>query len=171
MIRRPPRSTLFPYTTLFRSNPALVVVALLAFYALARTLLGSEKAALFCGCLYALFLLVHLHVSRLTFGGEFIQRLPEDKLASKFLFLPLALAFAAVFLEGGRRVYFWCFAFVCCAVMAVHPIGLAVIGVSMAGFGTLHLAANPRAREAWGRISAMGLAGLVVIAVSAILRS
>ncbi len=150
-------------------NPALVVVALLAFYALARTLLGSEKAALFCGCLYALFLLVHLHVSRLTFGGEFIQRLPEDKLASKFLFLPLALAFAAVFLEGGRRVYFWCFAFVCCAVMAVHPIGLAIIGVSMAGFGTLHLAANPRAREAWGRISAMGLAGLVVIAVSAIL--
>jgi hypothetical protein len=150
-------------------NPTLVVVALLAFYALARTLLGSEKAALFCGCLYALFLLVHLHVSRLTFGGEFIQRLPEDKLATKFLFLPLALAFAAVFLEGGRRVYFWCFAFVCCAVMAVHPIGLAIIGVSMAGFGTLHLAANPRAREAWGRISAMGLAGLVVIAVSAIL--
>src|SRR3712207_7835913 len=25
MIRRPPRSTLFPYTTLFRSNPALGV--------------------------------------------------------------------------------------------------------------------------------------------------
>src|SRR3712207_8000336 len=24
MIRRPPRSTLFPYTTLFRSNPALI---------------------------------------------------------------------------------------------------------------------------------------------------
>jgi Family of unknown function (DUF6077) len=150
-------------------NPALVVVALLAFYALARTLLGSEKAALFCGSLYALFLLVHLDVSRVTFGGEFIQRLPEDKLATKFLFLPLALAFAAAFLEGGRRVYFWCFAFACCAVVAVHPVGLAIIGVSMAGFGTLHLAANPRAREAWGRISAMGLAGLVVIAVPAIL--
>src|SRR2546427_1430360 len=26
MIRRPPRSTLFPYTTLFRSNPTLVVL-------------------------------------------------------------------------------------------------------------------------------------------------
>src|SRR3712207_7378147 len=25
MIRRPPRSTLFPYTTLFRSDPALVI--------------------------------------------------------------------------------------------------------------------------------------------------
>src|SRR3712207_8219351 len=27
MIRRPPRSTLFPYTTLFRSRPLLVAVA------------------------------------------------------------------------------------------------------------------------------------------------
>ena len=131
------------------------------------TLLGSEKAALFCGSLYALFMLVHLDVSRVTFGGEFIQRLPEDKLATKFLFLPVALAFAAAFLEGGRRVYFWCFAFVCCAVVAVHHAGLAIIGVSMAGFGTL--AANPRAREAWGRISAMGLAGLLVIAAPAVL--
>src|SRR5260221_3547414 len=37
MIRRPPRSTLFPYTTLFRSqyknnNPALVVSLLQTFY-------------------------------------------------------------------------------------------------------------------------------------------
>src|SRR2546422_8251539 len=30
MIRRPPRSTLFPYTTLFRSNPALEGVLLTA---------------------------------------------------------------------------------------------------------------------------------------------
>src|SRR5256885_17139768 len=30
MIRRPPRSTLFPYTTLFRSVPLLAVVAFLA---------------------------------------------------------------------------------------------------------------------------------------------
>jgi Family of unknown function (DUF6077) len=149
-------------------NPVLVVVALLAFYALARTLLKNEKAALVCGCLYSLFFLVHLSTSRLTFGGEFIQRMPEDKLATKFLFLPMALACAVAFLEGGRRVYFWCFAFFCCAVMAVHPIGFAVIGISMAGFGILHLAANPRSREAWARISAMGLAGLAVIAVPAV---
>src|SRR3712207_9134732 len=31
MIRRPPRSTLFPYTTLFRSRSALLAGALLAF--------------------------------------------------------------------------------------------------------------------------------------------
>src|SRR2546422_6347119 len=38
MIRRPPRSTLFPYTTLFRSSPALV-----------RNVLGNvgDRAAVF----------------------------------------------------------------------------------------------------------------------------
>ena len=149
-------------------NPALVVVALLGFYALARTLLRSEKAALFCGCLYALFFLVHLSASRVSFGGEFVQRLAEDKMAAKFLFLPLALCFATTFLRSGRRVYFWCFAFVCCAVMAVHPVGLAIIGISTAGFGILHLASDPRSREAWTRLSALGLAGLAAVGVPAV---
>jgi len=148
-------------------NPTLVVVSLLAFYALARVLFESERAALFCGCLYSLFLLVHVSQSRLTLGGEFIQRLPEDKLAAKFLFMPLALAFAVVFLKGGGWRYFWCFAFSCWAVMAIHPIGLAIIGIPMAGFGILHLASNPRSREAWKRISAMGLAGLAAVGVPA----
>ena len=148
-------------------NPALVVVALLAFYALARVLLRSERAALLCGCLYALFFLVHLGQSRFTFGGEFVQRLPEDKLATKFLFLPLALAFAAAFLEGGGKRYFGCFALMVCAVVAVHPIGFAIIGLSMAGFAFLHLASNPRSRAAWSRVSAMGLAGVLVLVVPA----
>ena len=39
----------------------------------------------------------------------------------------------------------------------------------MAGFGILHLVVNPRSREAWARISAMGLAGLAVVAVPALL--
>ncbi len=149
-------------------NPTLVVVSLLAFYALARVLFESERVALFCGCLYSLFLLVHVSQSRLTLGGEFIQRLLEDKLVAKFLFMPLALAFAVAFLKGGRWRYFWCFAFASWAVMAIHPIGLAIIGISMAGFGILHLASNPRSREAWIRISAMGLAGAAAVGVPAV---
>src|SRR5256885_3865623 len=31
MIRRPPRSTLFPYTTLFRSNPGLIYLSITGF--------------------------------------------------------------------------------------------------------------------------------------------
>ena len=152
-------------------NPTLVVVALLVFYALARTLFKSEKAALLSGCLYSLFFLIHLSQSRITWGGEFVQRLPEDKLVAKFLFLPLALACAYAFLEGGAKRYFIGFAFLCCAVMAVHPIGLAIIGISMAGFAVMHLAANPRGRAAWARISVMGLTGVAIVAVPAVLVS
>ena len=152
-------------------NPALVVVAFLVFYALARILFKSEKAALLSGCLYSLFFLIHLSQSRIEWGGEFVQRLPEDKLVAKFLFLPLALACAFAFLEGGAKRYFLGFAFLCCAVMAVHPIGLAIIGISMAGFAIMHLAANPRSSAAWARISAMGLAGVAIVAVPAILVS
>jgi hypothetical protein len=148
-------------------NPALVIVAFLVFFALARILFRSERAALVSGCLYALFFLLHLSQSRVTWGGEFVQRLPEDKLVAKFLFLPLALACAYAFLEGGKKRYFFGFAFLCSAVMAVHPIGLAIIGISMAGFAILHLAAVPRSRDAWASISAMGLAGVTIIAVPA----
>ena len=152
-------------------NPALVVAALLVFYALARILFESERAALLSGCLYSLFFLVHLSQSRIAWGGEFVQRLPEDKLVAKFLFLPLALACAFAFVEGGAKRYFVGFTFLCCAVMAVHPIGLAIIGISMAGFAVMHLAAAPRSRAAWARISAMGLAGVAIVAIPAVLAS
>jgi len=152
-------------------NPTLVVVALLVFYALARILFKSEKAALLSGCLYSLFFLIYLSQSRIAWGGEFVQRLPEDKLVAKFLFLPLALACAYAFLEGGAKRYFIGFAFLCCAVVAVHPIGLAIIGISMAGFAVMHLAANPRGRAAWARISVMGLTGVAIVAVPAVLVS
>jgi hypothetical protein len=148
-------------------NPALVIMAFLVFYALARILFKSERAALLSGCLYALFFFIHLSQSRIAWGGEFVQRLPEDKLVAKFLFFPLALACAYAFLQAGKKRYFIGFAFLCSAVLAVHPIGLAIIGISMAGFAVLHLAAAPRSRDAWASISAMGLAGVTIIAVPA----
>ena len=152
-------------------NPALVIVAFLVFFALARILFESEKAALLSGCLYALFFFVHLSQSRIAWGGEFVQRLPEDKLVAKFLFLPLALTLAYAFVQSGAKRHFLGFSFLCCAVMAVHPIGLAIIGISMAGFAALHLAASPRSRAAWNRISAMGITGVAIIAVPAVLVS
>src|SRR5438477_4278587 len=43
MIRRPPRSTLFPYTTLFRSNPRHPSERVVAMaYAVAKVLLGRR---------------------------------------------------------------------------------------------------------------------------------
>src|SRR5438270_13317307 len=51
MIRRPPRSTLFPYTTLFRSRNLYLLVAVLlgAVYLLARQLVASRYGRLLVG--------------------------------------------------------------------------------------------------------------------------
>jgi hypothetical protein len=138
--------------------PTLVFVALLAFYALARTLFKSETAALLSGSLYALFFLIHLEPSVFTFGGEFISRITEDKFAAKFVFLPISLAFAFAFVEGRRTRYLAAFAFTCWSVMTAHPVGLAIIGLSVAGFGLAHVAINWHRREAWTTMVSLGVA-------------
>jgi Family of unknown function (DUF6077) len=143
--------------------PALVVVALLAFYALARILFRSEAAALLSGCLLALFYLVNLEPSLLSFGGEFVGRLAEDKFVTRFVFLPVALALSVAFLESRKPRYLAFFALICCAVMAIHPVGIAIIGLSMAGFGLLHLALNLRRREAWAMMVALSVPLLAVV--------
>lgn len=108
--------------------PTLVVMSLLAFHALARVLLRSGTAALLVGSLYALGLLLDL-------GGRWIGRVAEDKFLAWFLFLPVALIFAVLFLEGRRKRHLVVFGFFCWAVVAVHPVGLAIIGLSAAGLG------------------------------------
>src|SRR3712207_6942368 len=64
MIRRPPRSTLFPYTTLFRSCPQEVHERLRAFFLSCPESLG-QAADLHCRRLMVL-----LHTPFLTHGGR-----------------------------------------------------------------------------------------------------
>jgi len=138
--------------------PTLVLVAMLAFYALARILLKSRAAALFTGCLYALFFLLNVDPSQFTFGGEFVGRIAEDKFVATFFFLPVALCLAVAFLESRRLRYLGIFAFVCWSAVAVHPVGLAIIGLSMAGFGLVHVGLNPLRKEAWAGMAKLGAA-------------
>jgi hypothetical protein len=138
--------------------PTLVLVAMLAFYALARILLKSKQAALLTGCLYALFFLINLEPSQFTFGGEFVGRVAEDKFVAKFFFLPVALCLAVAFLTSRKLRYLGVFAFVCWASVAVHPVGLAIIGLSMAGFGLVHVLLNLRSKEAWAGMIKLGAA-------------
>lgn len=148
-------------------NPALVIVGLLAFHALARILFKSEKAALLAGCLYALFFLTHLHFSLLSLGGEFITRLVEDKGAARFIFLPAALCMAVLFVESRKLRYLAAFTFLYWSSLTIHPVGLAIIGLSTAGFCLLYLAVNWRERGAWATTAALGAAGLSVILLPA----
>src|SRR3712207_8664296 len=67
MIRRPPRSTLFPYTTLFRSpfNTALIVVSgvflLLGYLFIRRQQVAYHRAAMLTATTFAaLFLVVYV---------------------------------------------------------------------------------------------------------------
>ena len=138
--------------------PTLVVAAMLAFYALALILLKNKAAALFTGCLYALFFLINLEPSQFTFGGEFVGRIAEDKFVAKFFFLPVALCLAVAFLESRRLRYLGVFAFVCWSSVAVHPVGLAIIGLSMAGFGLVHVLLNPLRKEGWAGMVRLGAA-------------
>jgi hypothetical protein len=138
-------------------KPTLVVMSLLAFYALAKTLLKSETAALLASSLYALFFMVNLTFPLLdSFGGEFIGRVAEDKFVARFLFFPTALIFAYLYLESRKWRYLLVFAFLCWAVVAVHPVGLALIGLCTAGFGLFHLAVNLRDKGAWIRTVSLG---------------
>src|SRR5687768_17979278 len=60
MIRRPPRSTLFPYTTLFRSSNAGSLVALMAYPTLIEPMLGLSRQARVWTIGYGLFVVLVL---------------------------------------------------------------------------------------------------------------
>ncbi len=139
-------------------TPTLVVVALLAVYALARTLLKSERAAVLSASFYALFHVVFIEPSVHNVGVELAVRIPEDKHAARFLILPVALLAAALFVESRKLRYLGLFAFLCWTIVAVHPSVLPALGLCMLGFGLAHVASNPRRRAAWTGMVALALA-------------
>jgi tetratricopeptide (TPR) repeat protein len=147
-------------------SPVLVVLSLLAVYALAKTVIGSETGAVLTACLFAVLMLLSLTSlmaeSLLTPGGEFIRHVAEDKYVARLVFLPVALALAVLTLKTYRLRYLLLFAFVCPSVAAVHPLGLVFIGLPVAGLGLLHLLFNARDRRAWGYVGGLGLSLLAV---------
>jgi hypothetical protein len=139
-------------------TPTLVIVALLAVYALARALLKSERPAVLCGSVYALFHIVFMEPSVHNIGVELAARIPEDKHAARFLILPTALLFAVLFVESRKLRHLGLFTFFCWAVIAVHPSVLPALGLCMLGFGLLHVALNLRQRSAWTGMVLLALA-------------
>jgi hypothetical protein len=144
-------------------TPALIVVAILAFYGLSRALFQDASAALLSSSLYALFFLVYLSSSFNSPGGEFVRRITEDKFVARFIFLPVALSLALFFLRERKLRYLGLFAFICGSVVAVHPLGLVLIGISMTGFGLVYLTVNWRNWRAWASFGALGAAMLSIV--------
>jgi Family of unknown function (DUF6077) len=138
-------------------TPALVVVALLMVYALARALLKSERGAVLTATVYALFHVVFIQPSVQNVGVELAARISEDKYAARFLILPAALLFAVLFIENRKWRYLGLFTFFCWAAVAVHPSVLPAIGLCTLGFGAAHVTVNRRRRSAWTRMAALAL--------------
>src|SRR5215204_6834787 len=93
MIRRPPRSTLFPYTTLFRSpdgrstgRQAVLYTAALVPVALAPALVGMSGAVYFAGAL--VLTLIFLGVS-LRFAITRAVRDARRLFFASIIYLPL----------------------------------------------------------------------------------
>ncbi len=139
-------------------TPTLVIVALLAVYALARVLFKSERAAVLTGSVFALFHIVFMEPSVHNIGVELAVRIPEDKHAARFVILPMALLFAVLFVETRKPRHLGFFVFFCWAMIAVHPVVLPALGLCMLGFGLAHMAADPRRRDAWTGMAALALA-------------
>ena len=142
--------------------PTLIVISLLAVYTLARMLLGKGPA-LIAGSLMALFFLIDLQATIptafLSPGNDFVARVTEDKYVARFLFLPVSLGVAVLYLRERKLRYLAMFTFICWSVMIVHPIGLVLIGISAAGLGFFHLIVNFRDSSSWKAV--LGLGGAV----------
>ncbi len=152
----PPVNLVFDYLA-----PTLVVVSLLAVYALARILLWKGPALL-TGSFVALFFLVDLQstipTAFLSPGNDFVARVTEDKYVTRFIFLPVALAVAVLYLRERKLRYLGVFVFLCWSVAIVHPIGLILIGISVAGFGFFHLISNLQDIGSWKAVLGLGAA-------------
>lgn len=144
--------------------PALVVLALLSIYSLARVLFGSAAAALSIGSLAALYFLVYLSSSPASPGGELIGRITEDKFLVRFVLMPAVLGLAVVFLrERGLRLLAL-LALAWWTIPVVHPLGVVFVGLAVAGLCAVHLLLGRRDRGTW-----LGVGGVALVVFSLVL--
>lgn len=136
--------------------PVMILASISALYGLALAVFQNKTVALISGCLAALFFLYHLDSSIYSLGNEFVSRTTEDKFVVRFIFLPVALTLATLFLRERKLSYLFLFTFICWSVVSIHPIGLVLIGISVTGFGLIHATVNWRDSEARKSLLALG---------------
>jgi hypothetical protein len=145
--------------------PALTAIAVIAFYPLAKALLEDGRAAVLATTLNALLPIYSylLHFGPVPFNTLFFVTIVMDKVAVRYIFLPVAMAMAIWFLKERKLRYLVLFALLCWSVMLVHPIGLVVICFVLAGLGLGYLAFNWRERSTWTGLASLALGPLAVV--------
>jgi tetratricopeptide (TPR) repeat protein len=144
-------------------GPLMVFVSVLAFYALARTLFESEAAALVACCVAATILFLGMGPSLEDPGTQFVGRAIEDKFVVRYVFLPVGLTLAALFVKERRPIYLGLFALVCLSVIGIHPVGLIIIAIGVGGFGFSHLILSPLDWRSWLRFGALVAVMLAIV--------
>jgi len=129
-----------PETMFLLLQGPTVLLTVGALYGLARALFGRRDQAAFITVLWLLY-----HIA--TFvnmrpGWDLIARMPQDKFAVRFIFLPVALQLTVEFFQRRRRRDLVRLILVELGSAAVHPIGPVLIGLSLGGFGLIHLLFN-----------------------------
>src|SRR3712207_9011598 len=102
MIRRPPRSTLFPYTTLFRSSPVMLLVGIV-IRPRACIPMGKERDSLF-----SLGLVRTDDVARLQQSAVRSEEHTSELQSRQYLVCRLLLEKKEVVLAPGRFFVTWC---------------------------------------------------------------
>jgi tetratricopeptide (TPR) repeat protein len=92
---------------------------------------------------------------------DLVGRVTEDKFVARFIFLPVGLGLAVLYLRDRGLSLLLLFTFVCWSVAIVHPLGLGLVGVCVTGFGLVHLATNLRDKSSW-----MAFGGLAAAVLS-----
>src|SRR3712207_6910438 len=84
MIRRPPRSTLFPYTTLFRSDPPIAVGDAARHVEFDRALIVGRARDAGIGRIHAVDpVIIALHRQHDVIGGQEADRAVEDRKSTR----------------------------------------------------------------------------------------
>lgn len=145
--------------------PVVMVCAVAASYFVAKAVLVEARPVLIASSLSVLLpLLQYLRTgSPAFFDGNFFIGITMDKQVIHFVFFPVAVGLAVMFLRERRWQYLLLFSLTCGAMMLVHPIGLVVLCFTLAGVGAGYLLFNLRRFPAWASLSMLALAPTVIV--------
>jgi len=133
-------SQVAPPTMLPILDGLVVLLSVGALYGLARALFVRRDQAAFITILWLLY-----HIA--TFmnmrpGWDLILRMAQDKFTVRFVLVPVALQLTIEFFKGRKRRDLVRLILVALGSAAIHPLGSILIGLSLGGFGVIHLLFN-----------------------------
>lgn len=135
---------------------SLTLFTLAAFYTFARRITNRKNAAVLSTIAWALYLILSNHDS--VAGYEVIVRPDLDKVVAGFIVVPVGIGIVKTLFDHHRRRDWVWLAAASLAAMLTHPIGVALLGLSVAGWGIAELITE----RSWQTLWRLALAGFIL---------